>query len=840
MDMERKKNKTYISLFSSAGVGCYAFKLDGFDCIATNEIVERRLKIQKFNNKCSDDNGYILGDITDNEVKTKLLNRVTSYKKSHHLTDVDVIIATPPCQGMSVANHKKTENEITRNSLVVEAINLINEINPKFFIFENVLSFMNTKCFDNGTQKLISVAIKDNLSEKYLYISKVLNFKNYGSNSSRTRTIVIGVRKDLSDKILPYELFPEYKKEKHLRDLIYKLPRLKNMGEISPNDIYHSFREYAPYMRAWISDIKEGQSAYSNTCLQKRPHRIVQGKIVENVNKNGDKYKRQYWDKVSPCIHTRNDILASQNTIHPEDDRVFSIRELMMMMSIPECFKWAEVDETILNKLSLSDKKKFIKENDINIRQCIGEAVPTGVISSISSKISHFLDCEFLTDKDIKSIIVKYSLASTENLESFISKYKNKYSLSTLSRISELANTQRVENAAYYTNKKLLYEIYKFLPDIKKDEILVAEPAVGVGNFLPLIINKYSNCKRLDIDLYDVDSTSLKLLKTLYDSHIPENVNITIKNEDFLLAKTKNYDLIIGNPPYQKINDKRKLSEYRTLYNNLKANNIAAFFLEKSLKTSEHICLILPKYFLHNADFEETRNRTSKFHINSIIDFGEKGFRGVLIETICVMINTKLKPNNTDCYSYTNNFSNKIPQSKLTDKRFPNWLLYRNSEFDQIAKDIQFDVFNAFRDRQLTTKNLKSDGPIWVIKSRNISRNGAFIEHLENYDSYISNKDISNFSVSKYYNRDDVYLSPNMTYYPRVVKKPKNTIVNGSVAIFEVKNGYKISSENLKYFSSDEFRKFYNIARNLSTRSLNLDKNAVFYFGVKEKTRVNK
>lgn len=107
MDMEEKKDKTYISLFSSAGVGCYAFKLDGFDCIATNEIVERRLKIQKFNNKCSDDNGYILGDITDNEVKTRLLNRVMSYKKSHHLTDVDVIIATPPCQGMSVANHKK-------------------------------------------------------------------------------------------------------------------------------------------------------------------------------------------------------------------------------------------------------------------------------------------------------------------------------------------------------------------------------------------------------------------------------------------------------------------------------------------------------------------------------------------------------------------------------------------------------------------------------------------------------------------------------------------------------------------------------------------------------------
>jgi DNA (cytosine-5)-methyltransferase 1 len=42
--------------------------------------------------------------------------------------------------------------------------------------------------------------------------------------------------------------------------------------------------------------------------------------------KNGDKYKRQYWNKVAPCIHTRNDILSSQNTVHPVDDRVFSIR----------------------------------------------------------------------------------------------------------------------------------------------------------------------------------------------------------------------------------------------------------------------------------------------------------------------------------------------------------------------------------------------------------------------------------------------------------------------------------------------------------------------------------
>ena len=40
---------TYISLFSSAGIGCYGFKLEGFECIATVELLARRLKMQSYN-----------------------------------------------------------------------------------------------------------------------------------------------------------------------------------------------------------------------------------------------------------------------------------------------------------------------------------------------------------------------------------------------------------------------------------------------------------------------------------------------------------------------------------------------------------------------------------------------------------------------------------------------------------------------------------------------------------------------------------------------------------------------------------------------------------------------
>ena len=44
--------KTYISLFSSAGIGCYGFKQEGFECIATCELLERRIKMQAYNKKC--------------------------------------------------------------------------------------------------------------------------------------------------------------------------------------------------------------------------------------------------------------------------------------------------------------------------------------------------------------------------------------------------------------------------------------------------------------------------------------------------------------------------------------------------------------------------------------------------------------------------------------------------------------------------------------------------------------------------------------------------------------------------------------------------------------------
>lgn len=832
--------KTYISLFSSAGIGCYGFKMEGFECIATNEIVERRLAIQKANNKCKYDSGYICGDITKEETKIALYQEIDLWRKKECINHVDVVIATPPCQGMSVANHKKTNTEIIRNSLVIESIKIIKAINPRFFVFENVPAFMKTICTDvDGVEKTIAEAIWNNLGSNYSYTYRIINFKNYGASSSRTRTVVIGVSKEYADAISPLELYPTMKPERTLREVIGSMKRLTQFGEIDPDDIYHAFRVYPQHMRAWITDLKEGQSAFDNPDDAKKPHQIIDGKIVINKQKNGDKYRRQIWNKVGPCVHTRNDQLASQNTVHPEDDRVFSIRELMRMMTIPDSFKWTDKDLPYLNELPDCEKRAYLKREEIKIRQSIGEAVPTIIFKDIACKIRLFLSQRSLTTSEVNRIVANNEFENVDNLINFINQNPMNLSHSSLSRIAELSNTKRTDNAAFYTNKALITEMMKSLPDLEKDEIRILEPSVGVGNFIPLIINRYEG-KHLAIDVVDIDENSILIAKSLLSKiSIPDSCTINYIVDDFLLHRFEHrYDLVIGNPPFYKMKkNEALLKKYQSCATNRNTTNICSFFLDKAVTLSDYVALVFPKFILNTPEFKTSREYLSKLKFDCIIDSGEKGFPGVLIETVALFINTQQKPSKTKVISVTQNLEITQNQAYIFDKTLPYWVIYRNDLFDEVLNRLDFDVFTVFRDRQLTNNNTASSGDIRVLKSRNVSDDGTGIVNIEGYDAYVDDNVAKGLSVYSFLDGDNLYLTPNMTYKPRVIKKPQGCLVNGSLAILIPKSDTTLTETQMHYFSSREYRQFYQIARNYQTRSLNVDACSVFFYGVLKKQK---
>lgn len=834
--MLKNGDLTYMSLFSSAGVGCYGFLQEGFKCILTNELMERRIEVQRANHKCELESGYISGDITKEEVHKKIYAEIDLWRKRGN-DRVDVLIATPPCQGMSIMNQKKNEKDYDRNSLVVQSIEMIQMIKPRFFIFENVPRFMETLCeAPDGTPKAIEQVIFEELSDNYSYISRVINFRYYGSNSSRERTLVIGVNKTLANFISPIDLFPEFRADKTIREVIGGMPILA-WGEFDPNDFYHQYRTYEEHMIPMVHNTKPGKSAFDNE-PEFLPFHYKNGKKVLNVKKSNSKYTRRLWDEVCPTIHTRNDLLASQNTIHPSEDRVYSIRELMRLMSIPEDFRWMDMSLDELNALSNDEKRKVLKKEEANIRQTIGEAVPTRVFRDVAANIKRVLAKTNLNDSEIGRFIDENNLMN-EGLSQFLREH-TELSVGTLSRIAELANAQRTKDEAFFTNNALLNQVFMNLPDIDKDIIHVIEPSVGAGNFLPYIVKRYEDKKEIYIDVFDVNEYMIDALKAIVERYdFSSNVHISYFIEDTLLHSCdKRYDLCIGNPPYKNATSDDGLRFYINDVQNIETKNMASFFLEYGIRNSDYVAMIVPKVILNAPEFSKLRALMERSGIDCIIDFNVRGFRGVQVETMCLFLNQKKDSGKTKVISVKEKITLYQKKAYIIDSKLPYWIVYRNTAFDDVFNSMEFDLFTVFRDRQLSKKNTSFEnkpGYVRVLKSRDISDDGKEIYEIEGYDSFISEETVKEMPTYNFINDESVYLTPNMTYFPRVCKKPKGVVTDGSVAVLIPKSDVELSEDDMEYFSSEEYRTFYVIARNKQTRSINIDTKSVFWFGRKRR-----
>lgn len=503
-------SRNYITLFSCAGVGCYGFKMNGFECIATNELLEPRIEVQRANHKCKYESGYICGDATSPKVHEKITKEIEKWKDKEGVTQVDVIFATPPCQGMSTANYKKNDNEQQRNSLVVQAIKLIKEIQPKIFVFENVRAFMKSICTDiSGEDMLIKESIYKNLSEHYNIFWNVINFKDYGVPSSRPRTLVIGTSKQLTH-VSPLQLFPTRQKEIVLKDSIGGYPRLEYCQKDN-KDPFHFARPFPAYMLEWIKDLKEGETAFDNPDDKKPCTFDAKGnRIINKGAYMGNKYRRLIWNRPGACIATRSDVMSSQDTIHPSDNRVLSIRELMTLMTIPDSFKWTDHDD----QLTVENSDDYLKENEGNIRRCIGEAVPTQIVIDIANKIRKMLDFEdFLCASDMP-----YS-------------FDNNFYIEAYKSIGEI-------------DTKRAFEIIRKLPSKHEKASILVDSLKDFVEYMPQVCAYYSTANLIEIDIIGLNDSEINILyKLLNLIDLGSNVNVCFKPKNLMAS---HYDVIIG------------------------------------------------------------------------------------------------------------------------------------------------------------------------------------------------------------------------------------------------------------------------------------------------------
>ena len=129
--------------------------------------------------------------------------------------DVDLIMHGSPCQDFSVIGKQQggDKNSGTRSSLMYETIRIVEKLNPKYVIWENVKNLLSDKHKHNFNAYL---EIMEHLGYTNFY--QVLNAKDYGIPQNRERIFTISIK----SSIVNFK-FPE--KQKLKEDIYSRLEK---------------------------------------------------------------------------------------------------------------------------------------------------------------------------------------------------------------------------------------------------------------------------------------------------------------------------------------------------------------------------------------------------------------------------------------------------------------------------------------------------------------------------------------------------------------------------------------------------------------------------------------
>ena len=125
-----------MSLFAGGGIGETYLEEIGIETIIANELLPERAKIYSYRFPSTD---MVVGDI-----KIKKPELIKKAKDN----GVKLLIATPPCQGMSEAGLRLQFDP--RNQLISYAIDVIKRVNPKFVLISSLILYANFKGSPNN------------------------------------------------------------------------------------------------------------------------------------------------------------------------------------------------------------------------------------------------------------------------------------------------------------------------------------------------------------------------------------------------------------------------------------------------------------------------------------------------------------------------------------------------------------------------------------------------------------------------------------------------------------------------------------------------------------------
>jgi len=312
------KKPIMVELFCGCGGTSLGFEMAGYEIALGLDIHEPSIRTFKKNHPNAI---TILGDIKNIDPQT--IKDILPF-------EIDVLMAGIPCQGFSL-NNRKRHDEDERNYLYKEFIRFVKALKPKAVMIENVSGIRSAGNGDfvKNIEKEVGEAAGMTINSKLFYAP------DYGVPQKRKRVIFIGVKgKEFEfDDVKKTHGEGTDKNYVTIREAIGDLPQI-DAGEETNEYTQEPTSEYQILMR-------KGADTLHNHIAPKHPQstidKIKKTKQGEPIYHRFKQRIRLDWNDLSPT-QVSGGIRSQFQFAHPEKDRGETIREKCRLQSFPDKF----------------------------------------------------------------------------------------------------------------------------------------------------------------------------------------------------------------------------------------------------------------------------------------------------------------------------------------------------------------------------------------------------------------------------------------------------------------------------------------------------------------------
>jgi DNA (cytosine-5)-methyltransferase 1 len=232
---------------------------------------------------------------------------------------IDGVIGGPPCQPFSTRSRNRNlprglADVEGRGNLIFTFLNLVRTLEPRFFLFENVLG-LDRDDLGNVLDSLLAYA-KEHLPYS-LHVSKVVA-SDYGVPQSRKRVFVVGFRQPAPYSPPPVSHGTETLFARDLRPFVTVREALASLSPPSRGGSVsnHELRKHSPETVRRFATIPPGKE----DPIRKKP--------------------RLHPERPAPAVFSGSVDGGGLSDIHPWEDRALTPRETARLQGFPDCWEF--------------------------------------------------------------------------------------------------------------------------------------------------------------------------------------------------------------------------------------------------------------------------------------------------------------------------------------------------------------------------------------------------------------------------------------------------------------------------------------------------------------------